>query len=65
MKEWAESDWCLVGGPAAIVIQAWWRAVLARRRAQRRRQAANTIRRYLLGEMSCSGCHQQGAGFLS
>lgn len=31
---------------AAIVVQAWWRGILARRRAQRRRQAADTIRRY-------------------
>ncbi|CAB1348678.1 unnamed protein product [Coregonus sp. 'balchen'] len=33
---------------SAVVVQAWWRGILACRRAQRRRQAANTIR-------SCAG----------
>uniref|UniRef100_A0A8B9R6C0 Myosin IC n=1 Tax=Astyanax mexicanus TaxID=7994 RepID=A0A8B9R6C0_ASTMX len=36
---------------AAILIQAWWRGILARRRAQRRRQAADTIRRFIKGFM--------------
>uniref|UniRef100_A0A3B4BWF0 Unconventional myosin-Ic n=1 Tax=Pygocentrus nattereri TaxID=42514 RepID=A0A3B4BWF0_PYGNA len=36
---------------AAILIQAWWRGILARRRAQRRREAADTIRRFIKGFM--------------
>uniref|UniRef100_A0A673YVT6 Unconventional myosin-Ic n=1 Tax=Salmo trutta TaxID=8032 RepID=A0A673YVT6_SALTR len=33
----------------AVVVQAWWRGILACRRAQRRREAANTIRRFIKG----------------
>ncbi|KAI4883161.1 hypothetical protein NFI96_013929 [Prochilodus magdalenae] len=36
---------------SAILIQSWWRGILARRRAQRRRQAADTIRRFIKGFM--------------
>uniref|UniRef100_A0A4W5PCI2 Unconventional myosin-Ic n=1 Tax=Hucho hucho TaxID=62062 RepID=A0A4W5PCI2_9TELE len=32
-----------------VVVQAWWRGILACRRAQRKRQAANTIRRFIKG----------------
>ncbi|TSN57786.1 Unconventional myosin-Ic [Bagarius yarrelli] len=35
----------------AILIQAWWRGILARRRALRRRQAADVIRRFIKGFM--------------
>ncbi|XP_012684324.1 myosin Ic, paralog b isoform X2 [Clupea harengus] len=34
---------------SAIVIQAWWRGILARRRALRRRQAVDTIRKFIKG----------------
>ncbi|XP_076138752.1 myosin Ic, paralog b isoform X1 [Alosa pseudoharengus] len=33
----------------AIVIQAWWRGILACKKAQRRRQAAGTIRKFIKG----------------
>ncbi|KAI5099096.1 unconventional myosin-Ic [Silurus meridionalis] len=36
---------------SAILIQAWWRGILACRRARRRRQAADTIRRFIKGFM--------------
>uniref|UniRef100_A0A4W5Q132 Unconventional myosin-Ic n=1 Tax=Hucho hucho TaxID=62062 RepID=A0A4W5Q132_9TELE len=32
-----------------VVVQAWWKGILACRRAQRRRQAASTIRRFIKG----------------
>uniref|UniRef100_A0AAY4EPI8 Myosin Ic, paralog b n=1 Tax=Denticeps clupeoides TaxID=299321 RepID=A0AAY4EPI8_9TELE len=33
----------------AILVQAWWRGILARRQAQRRRQSADVIRRFIKG----------------
>uniref|UniRef100_A0A8C8FY87 Unconventional myosin-Ic n=1 Tax=Oncorhynchus tshawytscha TaxID=74940 RepID=A0A8C8FY87_ONCTS len=33
----------------AVVVQAWWKGILACRRARRRREAANTIRRFIKG----------------
>uniref|UniRef100_A0A6Q2Z4I8 Myosin Ic, paralog b n=1 Tax=Esox lucius TaxID=8010 RepID=A0A6Q2Z4I8_ESOLU len=33
----------------AVMIQSWWKGILARRRAQRKRQAVDSIRRFIKG----------------